>query len=398
MSVLSAIAQAGTSIVVMTQNMDEGTDYQALLAAQNVPAFLSAVTQTFNGIAATDPAARALGIAREIAARAPALVGLQEASIVRTGPAPPATNVSSDLLQSVLTDLGGLGAHYQAVAVAARLDAEAPSTLGFDVRLTTQDAILARTDLPASRYESLDAYVRRAASRSHPGRSDFAQPRLVISGRNARGPNLPFIDTHLDTGVAPPVQLAQAAELTASANRSGLPAVYVGDFNTSANDPADPTFGTYETLLNAGLTDAWTAANPGNPGPTCCQAPDLMNPTSLLSTRGDLIFTTAGFGTLGASLVGNDVSDLTPTGLWPSDHAGVIASLGIDVPEPGSVFLLVAGFLGWIAAACWANPPRGHDRSGRVMLPTRTREGLTIGLQRAKLRQLAEFLRTSGSG
>ena len=359
MSVLSATAQAGTSIVVMTQNMDEGTDYQALLAAQNVPAFLSAVTQTFNGIAATDPAARALGIAREIAARAPALVGLQEASIVRTGPAPPATNVSSDLLQSVLTDLGGLGAHYQAVAVAARLDAEAPSTLGFDVRLTTQDAILARTDLPGFSVTNPQTHTF-AAQLVVPTpvgpislNRGWSSVDATLAGQTFR-----FIDTHLDTGVAPPVQLAQAAELAASANRSGLPAVYVGDFNTSANDPADPTFGTYETLLNAGLTDAWTAANPGNPGPTCCQAPDLMNPTSLLSTRGDLIFTTAGFGTLGASLVGNDVSDLTSTGLWPSDHAGVVASLGIDVPEPGSVFLLVAGFLGWIAAACWANPPR----------------------------------------
>ena len=42
MSVLSATAQAGPTIVVMTQNMDEGTDYQALLAAHDVPSFLSA--------------------------------------------------------------------------------------------------------------------------------------------------------------------------------------------------------------------------------------------------------------------------------------------------------------------------------------------------------------------
>ena len=165
------------------------------------------------------------------------------------------------------------------------------------------------------------------------------------------GQTFRFIDTHLDTGVAPPVQLAQAAELVASANPLGMAAVYVGDFNTSANDPVDPTFGTYETLLNAGLTDAWTASNPGNPGPTCCQAPDLMNPTSLLSNRGDLILTTGGFGTLGDSLVGNDLSDVTSNGLWPSDHAGVVAILDVAVPEPGSLFLLGAGLLVSIAAA-----------------------------------------------
>ena len=113
----------------------------------------------------------------------------------------------------------------------------------------------------------------------------------------------------------------------------------------------DPTFATYETLLNAGLTDAWTAGNSGNPGPTCCQAPDLMNPTSLLSNRGDLLLTTGGFGTLGDSLVGNDLSDVTSNGLWPSDHAGVLATLDIAVPEPGSLFLLGAGLLVSIAAA-----------------------------------------------
>ncbi len=34
-----------------------------------------------------------------------------------------------------------------------------------------------------------------------------------------------------------------------------------------------------------------------------------------------------GFGTLGAQLIGNTTADLTPSGLWPSDHAGVVTTL-----------------------------------------------------------------------
>ena len=86
----------------------------------------------------------------------PALVALQEASLVRTGGTPPATAVTSDLLGSLLGGLATLGAHYAPVVIGTELDAEAPSTLGFNVRLTTQDVILARTDLPFFRVQHLE--------------------------------------------------------------------------------------------------------------------------------------------------------------------------------------------------------------------------------------------------
>jgi hypothetical protein len=146
-SLLSVTAWAGP-FTIMTQNMDEGTDYSALLTAQSQPAFFAAVTQTYDQIAATQPAVRATAMAQEIASAQPDIVALQEASIVRTGSPP--TAVTSDLLSSLLTTLNSLGQHYAPVIIGTELDAAAPSTLGFNVRLTTQDVILARTDLPAS--------------------------------------------------------------------------------------------------------------------------------------------------------------------------------------------------------------------------------------------------------
>ena len=79
-------AMAAPAITIMTQNMDEGTNYLALTTATDPTSFVAAVSQTYQEIAATSPGVRAGAIAQEIATQHPDLVALQEASIVRTGP------------------------------------------------------------------------------------------------------------------------------------------------------------------------------------------------------------------------------------------------------------------------------------------------------------------------
>ena len=152
-------------ITIITQNMDEGTDYSALVAANSPGAFVAAVTQTYQEIATTQPDTRAKVMANEIATQQPDLVALQEASIVRTGITSPATTVTSDLLTSLVNQLAVLGQHYAPVVIGTELDAGAPSTLGFDVRLTTQDVILARTDLPASQFTVSESDRRTSDAR-----------------------------------------------------------------------------------------------------------------------------------------------------------------------------------------------------------------------------------------
>ena len=48
-------AASPIQVTIMTQNMGEGTNCQALTTATDAPSFFAAVSQTYNEIAATSP-------------------------------------------------------------------------------------------------------------------------------------------------------------------------------------------------------------------------------------------------------------------------------------------------------------------------------------------------------
>ena len=55
-----------------------------------------------------------------------------------------------------------------------------------------------------------------------------------------------------------------------------------------------------------------------------------MTPTAELDERIDLIFLDPldlAIDKVKCHLVGDEVADMTPSGLWPSDHAGVVAKI-----------------------------------------------------------------------
>jgi endonuclease/exonuclease/phosphatase family metal-dependent hydrolase len=326
----TAMADDDHDIRLVTQNMDQGTTLAELSAARTPAEFVAAVTTTYNNILATKPAERAAALAREIARHRPHLVAVQEASVLRTGSSgTPATTVRSDLLQSLLDALAGLGHRYRAVAIIPGLDAQAPSTLGFDVRVTGQDAILVRTDLEPDELEVSNVQIEQFGVKlTVPSAvGPVTDPRgWAAIDVKARGSKFRFVTTHLDS-VSPPIRVAQAGEMLRSAADTGLPVVFTGDFNIAADTSLDPSFPAYQAIINAGFVDAWTSRRAPDPGFTCCQAEDLLNPTSLLSHRIDLVLFRGGFGVADISLIGNRPADRTSSGLWPSDHAGVAATL-----------------------------------------------------------------------
>src|SRR5262249_32533529 len=59
------------------------------------------------------------------------------------------------------------------------------------------------------------------------------------------------------------------------------------------------------------------------------QAEDLLNVTSTMSRRIDLVQFRGPFTVTDAQVVGASPADRLPLGLWPSDHAGVVATLSL---------------------------------------------------------------------
>jgi hypothetical protein len=326
------LAEPCDPVKVMTRNLFVGSDFKDLLAAKSQTEFSEAVTKAYGAILGTRPVDRMTAIAREIAVQNPDLVGLQEAGILRTGTSRPATKIEFDFLQILLAELGKLNENYATVAVVEGLDAEAASTLGFNVRFTIQNAILAR--LPSDtckvawsnprfgRYLAQNFVVTPIGLITNP--SGWASVDVEAANRRLR-----FVTTHLALSVnkITIVPLFEAVELQWTAARTPLPIVVVGDFNTAANLATDPTNVIYKNFVRAGFVDVWTKANPNDPGLTCCRPADLKDSNGVLTIRNDLIFVRNGIAIVDSQLVGDKQSDRTASALWPSDHAGVVARL-----------------------------------------------------------------------
>lgn len=335
-SISSSMAH-DSSVVVMTRNLYQGTDFDALLVA--TPAtFATEAAQALLNIRASRPAERAAAVAREIVRNRVDLVGIQEATIVRTGPIQPfppnasflpATNVESDGLQLLLAALRRLGEPYEVVAIVPGLDAEIPTGLGIDARLTVSDAIIARSrsKLELSNIQVQGFLVDRTFTAlggavQIPNPRGWASVDVEVDGRKFR-----FATAHLETEDFLPQPL-QAYDMIHGAGATNLPLVFVGDFNVIDTTASDPTYGLF---LNAGFADAWSRKRPTDPGLTCCQDADLLNPTSLFDRRIDLVLFRGAFHVEDIRLVGERPGDriLPPPRLWPSDHAGVVATLRI---------------------------------------------------------------------
>jgi endonuclease/exonuclease/phosphatase family metal-dependent hydrolase len=227
------------------------------------------------------------------------------------------------------------------VAEVQNADVELPLVLGSDpteysdIRLTDRDVILARGDLAVSAPAAVTYQARLptiaveafGATLEIDVRRGFVAVNAMVGGATYR-----FVNTHLEPAAsddALAVQRAQAGELVAALAREPLPVILAGDFNSPA-----PEGETYQALLSAGYVDTWLRGR-SEPGFTWGHAPDLGNEDAALSQRLDLILVRGSVcPNLPAFVVGDDPQRRTVSGLWPSDHAGVVARLRL--PEDGS--------------------------------------------------------------
>ncbi|HSB69835.1 MAG TPA: endonuclease/exonuclease/phosphatase family protein [Candidatus Methylomirabilis sp.] len=326
------------TITVMTRNLYLGADLVPVLTAPP-DEFPFRVAAAWATVQATNFPARAQVLADEIAVKQPDLIGLQEAELWRiqspgdflTGNTP-ATTVVFDFVELLLGALNARGLQYEVVAITTNFDIEAPSiTPNFtfdDIRLTDRDVILARTDLKTADLKLSNVQVGNFVSKLFVlvGDLPVAVPRgWAAVDVKVRGKSFRFVTTHLEV-FSPLVQVNQARELLKGPGATDLPVVFAGDFNSCASPPCLDQTPTYGNLIAAGLVDAWSLAGSGA-GFTCCQAENLLNPISTLNERIDFVLFRGPFTVVDADLVGDTLADRTPSGLWPSDHAGVVTTL-----------------------------------------------------------------------
>jgi hypothetical protein len=360
---------------VMTQNLYVGADlFKILNPAQPIPV---RAAEIFSDIQVTDFAQRAESIADLVAEHEPHLIGLQEVSLVRTqcptdilappgDPTPNATDVYSDYLAILLGELAERGLRYEVAAQVSNADVELPvlntpplldcPAPFFDARLTDRDVTLRRSDVEVT-FSLSDNYGANLPVPIDGGEIVFIRGYNIVdvdlNGRSYR-----FVNTHLEVSGNPAAnffQYAQAEELTQILDglASGVTdeiVVLVGDLNS---DPADgttadcllpPDFDTvgpcptpYATVAGSGYVDTWTMRNGrADAGYTCCQQDLLMNPDSWLDQRIDHVWVRPPLaGAQGphfmkgvhVTVLGTRDEDRTIDGLWPSDHAGVVAGV-----------------------------------------------------------------------
>lgn len=319
-------------LTVMTYNVYVGSSADPLLGVENLLQVPTEVAKMYNNVIASDFPSRAVAIAKSIKTYQPHLIGLQEISLIRqqspgdsiTNRDPDAEKVVLDYLEILMDTLQAEGLNYEIAAQVENLDIEMPmfTDTGLDdIRLTDYDVILSRSDVAISRSTSVNfTNVLSIEMLGLEVPRGYTAVDATVGGVTYR-----FFNTHLEA-FAPENRIAQMQELVDILSDETLPIIVLGDFNTRAPDGT-----AYQILLSAGYVDVWQMDSEGT-GNTCCQDDDILNEVSDLSVRIDQIFVRN--LELPVSVITNTVgdkpSDHLPSGLWPSDHAGVVAHFAFE--------------------------------------------------------------------
>lgn len=335
---------------VMSQNLYLGTDLNPIITALSTgdsAEIVSAVSTGWQQVVATDFEERAETLADQILDSQPTLIGLQEVALWQTGTAfdpAPAMTVEYDFLEILLDELTERGLDYAPVSVVSNFSAEVP---GFtdpvtleDIRLTDRDVILARTDLKRSELKLSNSQAENFQTNLvFPLPPELGGGLEITRGWTAidvkiRGKEFRVINTHLELEVpevGPLLQLAQAQELLVGPANTDLPVILLGDFNSRADQNGE----VYQLMLQAGFSDVWTQTHPGEEGGTCCHDADLRNDViDFDEGRIDWILYRGEFLPVDMDRFNDELDDRTPTGLWASDHAGLVATLIVNPLPP----------------------------------------------------------------
>lgn len=298
-------------------------------------------------------------LAKEIAAQKPDLVGLQEVAMWRHGPlqldltnlaVPNATEVDLDFLASLRQDLKAEGVPYRPVSVNWLSDVEAPAFSGTpqnpgadarDVRLTMRDVILKRVGSGIKVLRHQEREYTEGIEISIAGKTlDFTRGYQWINAERD-GQRFRFINTHLEA-FSSDVAYAEAQQMLEGPGDHKGTTIIVCDCNSDPLNESVKT-GIGDTLPHSepywlitgknDFHDTWLQWKPAREGWTAGLGELVNDETAAgFDHRIDMVFARTGDGrrlrVVGGTVTGNTVDSRDPaTGLWPSDHAGVVMHL-----------------------------------------------------------------------
>jgi len=303
---------------VLTRNLYLGADLAPVIGAQTPQAFVAATTAVWLLVKKNDFRTRARAIAAEVVETRPALIGLQEA-VSWHG------DVDFDYVALLLDALAQRGLRYREVVEVKLLDVAVPTALGFGIHFTDRGAILAREDVHVTKAEGhvFDTKLTIPTNVLGP----VTVPRgWLFADVEHRGEQIRFVTTHLESFNAL-VRTAQAQELKAKLASETRPVVLVGDLNSHPGAEGEAV------LASAGFEDVWAALHPDRAGLTCCFLEDLTQVQgAALTERIDYVLVRGGLEPRNARVLGANRGSRVG-GLWPSDHAGLFASVRVGDEE-----------------------------------------------------------------
>ncbi|RJX44438.1 hypothetical protein DM826_02130 [Halonotius aquaticus] len=331
----AAATSPASTVTVMTRNAYLGVDLSNLLQAGSNLEFYARIGRFLNDFDPTIYAARAEAIAAEIESQQADIVGLQEAGQLRTK-RPGETDdeaLAFNFLTRIVSALEDRDLSYRVAADTVTTDIELSGELSdgeVTLDLADRDALLVREGVEVTETVA-DTFDETITVKIPTNSGDVTLHRGYCTANiRVGGVDLTVSTTHLESTAMEP-RRRQAEELL-TILPSDRPVILCGDFNSGPRAETE-TYG----LLTETLNDPYAALRPDANGSTCCQAADLQNDDSQLDRRIDGTLYRGDLHPTAIGRVGHRPddritiqSDGEMVRLWPSDHAGVVATFDLS--------------------------------------------------------------------